>query len=116
MNASIVSLILCLLLCGCDFGQVHYVDVADPELLTKSKLSEQDWLQIKQLASVRREFVILDLRRVAGDVIEIRLKKPGDTRNDQGGPMARFEKHEGQWALDTKFNGDWWAARGSETK
>jgi hypothetical protein len=79
--------------------------------LTKIKLSEQDWLQIKQLASARKEFVFLDVRKVAADVIEIRFKKPDDPRNDQGGPLARFEKHEGQWIMDTNFNGDWWAAR-----
>jgi len=113
MKSSIVSLIFYLLLCGCDSQHVQYVNAADPALLPKLGLSDEDWLHIKQLASERKEFVILNAGRVDADTIEIWFKKPADTRNDQGGPMARFEKHKGHWMTETNFNGDWYAAQGS---
>jgi hypothetical protein len=116
MSATTLSLILCLLLVGCGSQQVQYVNADDPALVTKLGLTGEDWLHIKQLASERKEFVIMAVGRVAPSVIEIEFKKPDDTRNNQGGPLARLEKQGERWVTQTNFSGDWWAARGRENK
>jgi len=110
MNTRIVALFFCLLLvgCGADVEQVQFIDVADPTLAAKLGISDQDWLDIKLLAAQRKEFVIKDVGRVVPVVIEVEFKKPDDTRNDQGGPVSRFEKKEGRWIAQSNFDG-WWA-------
>jgi hypothetical protein len=101
-----------LLLVGCGSEQIQFVDAADPPLATKLGISDQDWSQIKQLASGQKEFVIKDVGKVAPSVIEIEFKKPDDARNDQGGPTERYERQATGWVKQTDFDGYWAVAKG----
>ena len=109
MNTSIHSLFFCLLLVGCGVGvkQVQFVDVADPALTTRLGITDQDWSQIKQMASGHKKFVIKDAGQAALNVILVEFKKPDDARNDQGGPTERYEKQAGGWVKQTDFHGYW---------
>ena len=113
MNIPLLGLFLCLLLAGCGVQQVQFVNAADPALPTKLGISDQDWIQIKQLASLRKEFVIKDTGKVAPNVIEVEFKRPDDLRNDQGGPTERYDKKESSWVMQSDFHGYWAVGKSS---
>ena len=107
MKTPHLVLFLGLLLVGCVGQQIQFVDAADPALPTKLGISEQDWSQIKQLASSQKGFVLKDAGKVSSNVIEVEFRKPEDARNDQGGPTKRYERKGGGWIEQSNFYGYW---------
>ena len=78
---------------------------------TRLGITEQDWRDIRQLASRQKDLVIKDARKVSPDVIGVELKNSDDIQGEQGGPIERYEKKEGRWRVDSDFSGDWYFAR-----
>jgi hypothetical protein len=112
MKTHVLVLFLGLLFVGCVGEQVQFVDAADPALPRKLGISDQDWSQIKQVASGQKEFIIKDAGKAAPNVIEVEFKKLDDTRNDQGGPTERYEKKAAGWVKQTDFQGYWAVGKG----
>ncbi len=108
MNARLGSLLLCVLLAGCSwFRNVNFIDPADPALTKKLGITEQDWVDLRQLATEMTGYVLNAVGKAEPDVIEIEFKKPADRLGDQGGPIARYEKKAGVWKRQEDFNGVW---------
>jgi hypothetical protein len=112
MKLHVFALFLGMLLVGCVGEQVQFADAADPTLPTKLGISDQDWNQIKEIASGQKQFVTKDARKAAPNVIEVEFKKPDDARNDQGGPTERYEKKAAGWVKQTDFHGYWAVGKG----
>ena len=108
----VLFLVLLLVRCGSEQKQIQFVDAADPALPTKLGIGDQDWSQIKQLASGQKEFVIKDVGKATPNVIEVEFKKPDDARNDQGGATERYERQAAGWVKQTDFDGCWAVAKG----
>jgi len=108
MIARLLTFTICLVLTGCVPKPPNFVDAADPALIIKLGISTQDWSDIQRLVSQEKGFVIKDAAKVGPEVIEVELKKPDDTKNDQGGPADRIQKKEGHWIRQTDWDG-WWA-------
>lgn len=87
------------------------MDAADTAVASKLGVTEQDWRDIRQLASQQKDLVIKDARKVSPNLIEVELKKSDDIRGEQGGPLERFEKTDGYWRVQTGFSGDWYFAK-----
>ncbi len=87
------------------------MDAADPAVASKLGITEQDWRDIRQLASQQKDLVIKDAGKVSPDVVEVELKKSDDIQGEQGGPLERFEKKDGQWKVQAGFSGDWYFAK-----
>src|ERR1700712_4075524 len=97
MNHRATYLLLCLVLVGCGVSNIDRLDPADPALIKKLGISEQEWHAIRQLSPERNGLIVKSVGQVAPDEIEIEFKEPDDRENDQGGPADRYEKKDGQW-------------------
>jgi hypothetical protein len=111
MNVRVASLLCCLLFAGCGGHEVQFVDAADPAVASKLGITEQDWHDIRQLASQQKDLVIKDAGKVSPDMIEIELKKSDDIQEEHGGLLERFEKKDGHWRVQAGFSGDWCVAK-----
>jgi len=111
MNVRVTSLLCCLLIAGCGGHEVQFVDAADPAVASKLGITEQDWRDIRQLASQQKDLVIKDAWKVSPDVIEVELKKSDDIQGEQGGPSERLEKKDAHWRVQPGFSGDWYYAK-----
>jgi len=111
MNIRVASLMCCLSFVGCGGQEVQFVDAADPAVASKLDITEQDWRDIRQLASQQKDLVIKDAGKVSPDVVEVELKKPDDVQGEHGGPLERFERRDGHWRVQAGFSGDWYFAK-----
>ena len=111
MNVRLAVLVCCLSLAGCGGHEAQPVDAGDPAVVSKLGITEQDWRDIRQLASQQKELVIKDARKVSSDVIDVELKKPDDIQGEQGGPIQRLERKDGHWRVQPGFSGDWYFAK-----
>ena len=104
MKTIICSCLICLLTVGC--GSHHLVGANDPGLPAKLGINDQGWVEIRQLATQQKGFVVHGAVRLARGAIEIWFKRPEDVGGTQGGPTVRYEKQQGHW-LVTGTEGDW---------
>jgi hypothetical protein len=111
MSVRVASLLCCLLFAGCGGHEVQFVDAADPTVASKLGITEQDWRDIRQVASQQKDLVIKDARKVSPDVIEVELRKSDDIQGEHGGPLERFERKDGHWMVQAGFSGDWYFAK-----
>jgi hypothetical protein len=116
MNQRCLTFLVCLLLVGCGFPKAGPFDPMDPELTKKLEITDWDWSAIRQLSSAETGWDIMEIEKVAPEIIQISFKKPGDKTNDQGGIACRYEKKEGRWKKEDFFSGSWAVGKGSPDK
>ena len=109
MKTIICSFLICLLMVGCGSRHLEVVGANDPGLPAKLGITDQNWVEIRQLATQKKGFVVHGAVRLAPGAIEVWFKKPEDVGGTQGGPTLRYEKNQGRWV--TGIEGDWFTAQ-----
>jgi hypothetical protein len=105
--SSTVLFLWCVLVAACGAPKADALDPGDPALTTKLGITVQEWHDVQQLASEKKNFVISGVRKIATDVLEVEFRKPDDHAKEQGGQIYRYEKKAGTWKQQQDFFGDW---------